>query len=267
MDLIFNCPGTDKSGKRLPGNLLDRTQENDFWIYFNNWLKKANVAASGGPDEPPSYFSALIYLWVVFNGWLGKVVKDHENAESDAKLVNAAARDVELNRLFDTLITNHLQFKMIAHRFRDLFPIFQALTIRDFKLPPWDDAIRNRHDYRRAVFVEEEKRFGSLTADKEAKKGSPLTDGEGTKLLKLLDRDFAPLCCCRHQTDPADFQTFDASRVPLDWPHVLSGIYKVRCNLFHGGKSVFYGGDALFVELAYRILWEVWGQPAFDAHT
>jgi hypothetical protein len=40
---------------------------------------------------------------------------------------------------------------------------------------------------------------------------------------------FAPPCFQRHVEA--------GEEVPLDWPHVLSAIYQVRCNLFHGDKA------------------------------
>jgi hypothetical protein len=42
--------------------------------------------------------------------------------------------------------------------------------------------------------------------------------------------------------------------VPLDWPHTLSAIYRVRCNLFHGYKGVYSENDVSFVSTAFRVL-------------
>jgi hypothetical protein len=42
--------------------------------------------------------------------------------------------------------------------------------------------------------------------------------------------------------------------VPLDWPHTLSAIYQVRCNLFHGYKGVYSENDVLIVSKAFRVL-------------
>jgi hypothetical protein len=43
-------------------------------------------------------------------------------------------------------------------------------------------------------------------------------------------RKFEPACWVRHRDE--------GSPVPLDWPHTLCVLYRVRCNLFHGEKSV-----------------------------
>jgi hypothetical protein len=42
--------------------------------------------------------------------------------------------------------------------------------------------------------------------------------------------------------------------VPIDWPHTLSAIYQVRCNLFHGYKGVYSENDVLIVSSAFRVL-------------
>ncbi|MGA8731127.1 MAG: hypothetical protein WB608_20385 [Terracidiphilus sp.] len=42
--------------------------------------------------------------------------------------------------------------------------------------------------------------------------------------------------------------------VPGDWPHTLSAIYQVRCNLFHGYKGVYSENDVSIVSKAFRVL-------------
>lgn len=42
--------------------------------------------------------------------------------------------------------------------------------------------------------------------------------------------------------------------VPLDWPHTLSAIYRVRNNLFHGYKGVHSENDTLIVSKTFRVL-------------
>lgn len=42
--------------------------------------------------------------------------------------------------------------------------------------------------------------------------------------------------------------------VPLDWPHTLAAIYRVRCNLFHGEKSAHSEMDQAIVRSAYLTL-------------
>lgn len=42
--------------------------------------------------------------------------------------------------------------------------------------------------------------------------------------------------------------------LPRDWPHLLHAVYQVRCNLFHGEKSVLSDADRALVTWAARIL-------------
>lgn len=64
-----------------------------------------------------------------------------------------------------------------------------------------------------------------------------------------LDRkatEFAPACARRH---------WDANEpIPLDWPHTLDTIYRVRCNLFHGEKAIHDEMDQAIVHGAFQVL-------------
>ena len=42
--------------------------------------------------------------------------------------------------------------------------------------------------------------------------------------------------------------------ISLDWPHTLSAIYRIRCNLFHGEKTLHSDNDVILVSLAFRVL-------------
>lgn len=42
--------------------------------------------------------------------------------------------------------------------------------------------------------------------------------------------------------------------IPVDWPHCLHTIYRVRCNLFHGEKSLHSEMDARVVKGAFDVL-------------
>ena len=41
---------------------------------------------------------------------------------------------------------------------------------------------------------------------------------------------------------------------PLDWPHTLKTIYRVRCNLFHGWKDFETEMDQRIVKLSFQVL-------------
>ena len=57
---------------------------------------------------------------------------------------------------------------------------------------------------------------------------------------------FEPQCWQRHrdQGEPC----------PCDWPHTISAIYRVRCNLFHGEKAASSPIDQNIVCAAFRVL-------------
>ena len=65
------------------------------------------------------------------------------------------------------------------------------------------------------------------------------------------ERPWAPRCAAVHVKA--------REMVPVDWPHVIWMIHQIRFNLFHGGKDYDSRSDNRFVELAYEILWRVWG--------
>jgi len=45
-----------------------------------------------------------------------------------------------------------------------------------------------------------------------------------------------------------------ASSIPLDWEHFIRATYRVRCNLFHGDKSLYHPDDQIIVASAFRAL-------------
>ena len=59
-------------------------------------------------------------------------------------------------------------------------------------------------------------------------------------------RDYEPECWESHRDV--------GEPVPLDWPHTLAVIYRVRCNLFHGEKSAHSEMDRAIVRSAYLTL-------------
>jgi hypothetical protein len=64
--------------------------------------------------------------------------------------------------------------------------------------------------------------------------------------IKSNIRNYEPQCWKRHNDE--------RSKVPLDWPHTLSAIYRVRCNLFHGEKFAHSEMDVSIVSSAFRVL-------------
>jgi len=57
---------------------------------------------------------------------------------------------------------------------------------------------------------------------------------------------FEPQCWKRHSDSD--------ELVPLDWPHALAALFRVRNNLFHGEKSAHIENDKRIVSVSYRLL-------------
>jgi len=58
--------------------------------------------------------------------------------------------------------------------------------------------------------------------------------------------NFEPKCYWRHVENNEG--------IPQDWPHILTTIYRVRCNLFHGEKSIISENDEDIVRRSLNVL-------------
>ena len=222
--LTPRCPGVDQQGKEIAHDLLDRSiLPYDFKYFSQHWLHRANRAR-----EREQWFEGLIYLWVIFNAWLGQVIKDRSMSERDWFLVAAAGRDQLLSVKFEAMAALRPEFRERVDTFHSLWPIFKVRTLKDLEIGGWaeSDLSEPRSTYRTKCFAED-----------------------------ISHRDYAPRCFRDHQL-PADLESGgDPDVVPTDWSHTLRAIYQVRCNLFHGGKSFAVSRDQEFVRLAFEMLW------------
>lgn len=78
---------------------------------------------------------------------------------------------------------------------------------------------------------------------------SPVQADRPAVVRHYFDRNlqaFEPQCWKFHMDAGED--------VPLDWPHTLAAIYRVRCNLFHGEKSAHSEMDREIVRTALLVL-------------
>lgn len=78
-----------------------------------------------------------------------------------------------------------------------------------------------------------------------AKKTEPLM-----RSLKTL-ADMSPIYDSRGRRDPIRIKDED------DFENIVKGIYRIRCNLFHGGKEANDSRDRKLVEVSKRVL-EKW---------
>ena len=63
------------------------------------------------------------------------------------------------------------------------------------------------------------------------------------RYFRIPNISFEPECWREHENG-----------IPLDLPHSLAAIYRVRCNLFHGEKSPHSEMDAIIVKAAFDVL-------------
>jgi hypothetical protein len=105
-------------------------------------------------------------------------------------------------------------FGRAAREFATLWPIFRVDELRRLGLNQWRDPTEVRE-----VMIAEFIRGGA--------------------------RQYEPACWAEHGEGRA---------TPVDWPHTLAALYRVRCNLFHGEKSRSSENDRLVVTLAFDVL-------------
>jgi hypothetical protein len=54
--------------------------------------------------------------------------------------------------------------------------------------------------------------------------------------------------------EPACWEEHDGQAQPIDWVHIFATLYRVRCNLFHGEKTLDSENDRRIVVAAYSVL-------------
>jgi hypothetical protein len=235
---IPNCPA------KSPKDLLDysKVDIHEFNYSMKPWIRRLFVKQAreaGGNRQPVAAVNALVYLWIPFNSWLAQTVVDDTKSESDRYLVAAAGCDARLSAQFDDLLRRNAKFRATAERFRSFWPIFKVRWLIDNRIMPWgiqeDDRGRRleRAAYRDLCF---------------SKNPDPTR--------------YRPHCYAEHQDPELPLHLgSDPAKVPLDWPHTLNAIYQVRCSLFHGGKTFANSRDVELLRSAYKILWDIWGEP------
>ncbi len=191
---------------------------------IKGWLKKAFTKRA-------SIFDRFIFLWIPFNFWLSCSAEDPDGNEAqENKLISWAAKKEGLQQLFGYFLANSSYFKSIFDTFQGDWPIFQARSIkREY----------SHETESRSTFI--------IDAIKElyTKFKNPR---DSSKERHAVQKRLAPTC---YVDRPA------AHHAP-DWPHTLSAIYIVRCNLFHGWKDVRRRPDKDFVRAAFLLLAFTW---------
>ena len=210
---------------------LKRTVQTDpLWDFVGSWIRRFHETQETNVAE------RMIYLWVSVNAWASTSVPELEHNHEDIYLVHCMARDEGFNIRFARLYEGSRPFREKVDKFVAMGPVFQVLWLRNNGVDAWN-LDEDRASYVRTVLAK-----------------GPYIARRGSS--KDVVPAFAPACAGGHMAP--------GEQIPADWPHVLSMIYQVRCNLFHGGKDYARESDRAFIGLAYAILWEMWRRELPD---
>jgi hypothetical protein len=135
--------------------------------------------------------------------------------ERDTAWRDALISDRSICATFDELVADEQSpLSHAATHFRDLWPIYKVEELRRLGVDYWTGA-----DLRRAE--------------------------RGAEYRAAGVEQFEPRCWADH---------LECNESPLDWPHTLAALYRVRCNLFHGEKARSSVNDQQVVHAAYTTL-------------
>ena len=134
--------------------------------------------------------------------------------EQDSEMIRKLGNCGETRGRFHEAIVFNESFKKSVETFHEFWPIFKV------------------HKLRRKGLI------GHIHATRRAQVDAYLNECEST--------DYRPDCFSYHleRDEPT----------PADWPHTLNAIYQVRCNLFHGEKSLTTENDRFVVNQALNVL-------------
>ncbi len=218
------CPGTEDP--RLIDlhrfHFVDRTTRELIRAWYRQGGGPLRRNADVGHDEwrEHDHFEGFIYTWIAFNGWAMTVCA----VDTDELSVNVVGSSTLLQRRFLALLEEDDELRTSAQAFQSMWPIFSDRDLHRSAVLAEIEPGTSRRDrvpiYLRSTYWDEH--------GKERPIGYRLRCGGDHG----LGRSF-----------------------PLDWPHSLSAIYQVRCNLFHGYKGMNVRDDIDIVSAAYRVLY------------
>jgi hypothetical protein len=136
--------------------------------------------------------------------------------DRDFEIIDALAASPKMNEDFDQLLRDaNSELNSNATIFSQLLPIFDVKTLRQ-RVPSVPYELGQDRSAHVRYYIE-----------------------------RGADR-FQPQCWVRHIES--------GEPLPIDWPHLLKPIYKIRCNLFHGQKSPHSEMDRRIVSAAFLTL-------------
>ncbi len=176
--------------------------------------------------EPEESFEPFVFAFIALNAWASCVT----GFDRDTQWRNALALDPVVGGDFSRLAADpSSSVSVSAREFRRLWPVFQVQDLRPLGIGPVLGGEERREIVDRYLG---HPRAGSVR--------------------------FEPGCWRRHR---------DAGEeAPLDWPHTLFVLYRVRCNLFHGEKARHSEMDQRIVSAALRVLANFLGSTGYLAN-
>jgi hypothetical protein len=160
-------------------------------------------------------FEPLIFAWFAFNGWAACVT----GLDQDRAYLDALMCCPEVTERFQAALNSpDSGLAQHASDFASLWPIFEVRALRQRSIHTWHASHLGRTD--RTALVQDYLSRGATS--------------------------FQPQCWVHHQQA--------GEQPPLDWPHTLSALYRVRCNLFHGEKAAHSEMDQVVVVSALQTL-------------
>lgn len=134
---------------------------------------------------------------------------------SDKKMIIELMQEQRMRKDFAMLRnSSDARFRQYTDQFAQLWPIFDVRTIKNDQHSHIDDNV-DRETVIKYYLEQEEIRF-------------------------------SPFCWTTHVQQ--------GDNISIDWPHTLSALYQVRCNLFHGSKIASSEHDRIIISSAFNVL-------------
>lgn len=164
--------------------------------------------------DPEDSYEPFIFAFIALNAWASCVT----GFDRDRDWMDALSLDPVVGEVFTELVADSSSLMgHSANELRRLWPLFKVQSLRRLRISTHARGRDRREIVNRYL-------------------GHPRADS----------LQFEPRCWKRH---------LDAGEeVPLDWPHTLAVLYRVRCNLFHGEKARHSEMDQRIVYLSFRVL-------------
>ncbi len=216
------CPSAPARGSGAefrPDRFQDLSPDGRLLII--DWARRAEDtqtrAASRGPNGQGSSRRSRYMFEAFIYAWISfnGWASCCCDKDRDRVLINVLRIDDRISAEFNSLVLSDPTVAGALHQFRALWPIFRATDVRS----GLDTAAMEYRNSGRAGLV-------------------------AYYSHRFPDAGRSPDCHLRHDPGP----------IVADWAHTLEALYRVRCNLFHGTKSVYGDVDREVVDAASAVL-------------